>query len=57
MTMTAEDKEFALKIIKHFSDLYKQRTKAIERLSEVIADKQLKMYVSRNYTEDRLHDI
>ncbi len=46
-----EEKDFILKIARHFSELYKERTNAILHLADVIQQKQL----SRDYVRDERH--
>ena len=49
--LNQEEKDFILKIAKHFSELYKERTNAILHLADVIQEKQL----SRDYVRDKQH--
>lgn len=46
-----EEKDFILKIARHFSELYKERTNAILHLADVIQEKQ----ISRDYVHDKQH--
>lgn len=46
-----EEKDFILKIARHFSQLYKERTNAILHLADVIQEKQ----ISRDYVHDKQH--
>ena len=48
-----QDKEFILKIARHFSNLYKERTEAISHLADVIEYKKL----SRDYTGDKTSKV
>lgn len=49
--LTQEEKDFILKIARHFSELYKERTNAILHLADVIQQKE----ISRDYVNDRQH--
>ncbi len=50
-----EDKDFILKIARHFSGLYKERTNAILHLADVIEQKRFN--ISRDYTQDKTYKV
>lgn len=51
--MTQEDRELILKIARHFSEKYQQRTEAILHLADVIEQKQTHISISRNRLKDK----
>ena len=51
--MTQEDRELILKIARHFSEKYQQRTEAILHLADVIEQKQTNISISINRLGDK----
>ena len=49
--MTQEDRDLALKIARHYSELYQKRTEAIIKLTEVLVN--MRIHVSRDYNNDK----